>query len=133
MSIPHDPLCGVFSMARGFCDMDCAKRQGDASWKHPPGRALSTHLGDGEGEALLAGAPDLSAFLTPANSAPSVPTHHEREDVIARLVAHHENAFAQLAMDQARLLRDELPDRVTMDALNRMMGRHASILAELRR
>lgn len=61
------------------------------------------------------------------------PSLHEREGMIGRLVAHHENSFAQLAMDQARLLRDELPDRVTMEALNRMMARHAAILAELRR
>ena len=82
--------------------------------------------------ALLNGG-DPARFLSPAGTAPTIPTHSEREGAIVRLVAHHENAFARLAMDQAQLLLDDHPDRPAMDALNRALSRHASILAELRR
>lgn len=97
---------------------------------------LATHLGDGPSwEGVLNGGAglDLSKFITTPEVAATLITHHEREGAIGRLVAWHENNFARLAMDQAQLLLDELPDRVTMEALNRMMARHAAILAELRR
>lgn len=89
-------------------------------------RPLSTHLGDGEGEALLAGG---KINLTREQ----ILGRSDRERALDRVLAYHENAFARHALEQAQLLLDDHPDRPAMDALNRAMGRHASILAELRR
>lgn len=57
----------------------------------------------------------------------------DRERLLERVQAYHENGFAMAALEQGQLLLDAEPDRPAMDALNRRMGRHAAILAELRR
>lgn len=55
------------------------------------------------------------------------------EHMLQALIAHHENAFAHVAMAQAKLLQGGDADLSVLDAMTSRMAHHAAVLAELRR